>query len=143
MSTVHVRWLDLKPKTLLFEFEANFLVADYEKAIEEAWQLLDTQDDTVFYVAADVSEMNFLPLRIISTVFKAYKFTDPNFSGITFLIGAPLAVQHAISRFQSALRTSQFIFVDKISDLPEMIQRYSLEDNAKQDVDDADSSISG
>ena len=109
---------------MLFQLDANFTVDDYRNAVAEAWRLLDTLSVECFYVAADVSHVNRIPVDMITVMFKEYGKTHPSFAGITIFIGAPQFIQRLVPQFQSLFHTTNFAFADGVKDLDTVIEQH-------------------
>jgi len=122
MQTVHVRWLELRQPTLLFEFEDGFVVEDYVSSVAQARDLLEEREVENFYVVGDISQVQFIPPMMISQMLRAYSQENTAFAGHTIIVGAPSVIAFAVTSFQHLFRTSKFSVVDSLDDVPRTIQ---------------------
>lgn len=136
MDTVRVSWLkDSIHKVLLFEVDSHFTVADYEHAVDVAWDLLaEYTDNQLVYVVADVSQLRSIPPQTIMTMLKMYQSTHQSFSGLTIFLGAPRFVRYLTTRFAPVFRTSRFDFAESMDDIDEVILKFETAKSGQKSV---------
>lgn len=129
---MRVSWLDSTYPALYFEVDAKFTIEDYEKTVEEAWEMLaDYTGNAPVYVVADVSQIRNLPPSMIITMLQMYKSPHSAFSGLTIFVGAPRVVRYLTTRFAPIFRTSQFHFAESLEKLDTVIKSYQQNTQGK------------